>query len=87
MAVRLLDRDHGVAEFDQIFLLHIQHFAPDFFGLCLGGEGDDDQVVHVCLILPYGCHHYCAPAVGHEQFEKSWHDPAGSDGQGNRFFV
>jgi len=37
-AATLLDRDHGIGQFDQIFLLHVQQLLADFIGLLFGRE-------------------------------------------------
>src|SRR6516165_5642661 len=45
-AVRLLDGDDSVAEFDQVVLLHVEKLAADFFRLRFGRKGDDHEVGH-----------------------------------------
>src|SRR5262249_1006868 len=44
--IRLLDGDNGVTKLDQVVLLHIEQFLPNFLCLCLRGEFDDDQITH-----------------------------------------
>ncbi len=46
VAALLLDRDDGVAELDQIFLLQPQNFFAHLLGARFRGIGDDDEVFH-----------------------------------------
>jgi hypothetical protein len=53
-AIRLFDRDHGIAKFNQIILLQIQNLLADLLGLGFGRKRDNDEIAHdvvlSCLI-------------------------------------
>src|SRR5262249_42373275 len=45
-SIRLLGCDDGIAKVDEIFLLHVEQFLPNFLRLGLGWEFDNDEIAH-----------------------------------------
>src|SRR6266480_3308763 len=57
-------RDHGIAEFDQILLLHGQQFLTNFLRFRLGWKCNHDKVTHLfCSSTDGRSHHHLTASL------------------------
>jgi branched-chain amino acid transport system substrate-binding protein len=59
LAIRLLHRDDGVAELDEVFALHAQQLRAQILRRLLAGKADDHQICHV--VSPHAANRAVGP--------------------------